>query len=134
MPSGGRGCETAVCGESPVTGRDTRRLRRGGRGRPDRPGHPSRPCVGERRRGDGQMPFLWATALLLGAVALWRRGRRVPAVVLAALAQVTHPAVLMPITAGLVAGWLPWEADRRALLRAYAVSALVALPAALLVY
>ena len=82
----------------------------------------------------GQMPFLWATALLLGAVALWRRGRRVPAVVLAALAQVTHPAVLMPITAGLVAGWLPWEADRRALLRAYVVSALVALPAALLVY
>jgi hypothetical protein len=77
----------------------------------------------------GQLPFLWASAFLFAAVACWRRGRRGWATTMAALAQVTHPAVLMPITLGVVAA-----ADaRRSLIMRYAVSAALALPAAYLV-
>jgi hypothetical protein len=53
--------------------------------------------------------------------------------VFAALAQVTHPAVILPIVGALVAGWMVFEPDRRALLRAYALSVLPAIPAALIV-
>jgi hypothetical protein len=82
----------------------------------------------------GQLPFVWAAAFLLGAVGCWRRQRRWEAAVLAGLGQATHPAVVLPIGLALVAGWLWWEADRRALVRWYAVALLVTLPAALLVY
>jgi hypothetical protein len=82
----------------------------------------------------GQLPFVWAAALLLGAVGCWRRQRRWEAAVLAGLGQATHPAVVLPIGLALVAGWFWWEADRRALMRWYAVALLLTLPAALIVY
>jgi hypothetical protein len=83
----------------------------------------------------GQMPFTWGAALLLGAVAAWRRGRPAWAAVLAALAQVTHPAVVAPIAAGLVVLRLPFEpaAGRARLLRWYGLSLLPMIPAAWLV-
>jgi len=56
------------------------------------------------------------------------------ATLLAALAQITHPAVLLPMTAALVVGRLPWERDRRALVRHYLVSVVPAVPAALVVW
>ena len=83
----------------------------------------------------GQMPFPWGAALLLSAVAAWRRGRPGWAALLAALAQVTHPAVVAPIAAGAVVLRLPFEPPdrRRALLRWYGLSLLPMLPAAWLV-
>jgi hypothetical protein len=73
-------------------------------------------------------------ALFFGAVGCWRRQRRWEAALLAGLGQATHPAVVLPIGIALVAGWLWWEPDRRALIRWYSVALLVTLPAALLVF
>ena len=83
----------------------------------------------------GQMPFTWAAALLLLAVAAWRRGRPGWATVLGALAQVTHPAVVAPIALGAVLVRLPFEAPagRARLLRWYGLSLLPMIPAAWLV-
>jgi hypothetical protein len=81
----------------------------------------------------GQLPFLWGAAMLLGAVACWRRDRRTWATVLFGLAQATHPAVIMPIALVLVVGYLRWEERPADLLRRYAVSLVPALPAAFLV-
>ncbi|MDQ1520945.1 MAG: hypothetical protein QOI55_2018, partial [Actinomycetota bacterium] len=78
----------------------------------------------------GQLPFLWAAALLIAAIGCWRRDRRTAAIVLAALAQATHPAVIVPISAAVVLGWVAFEPDRRALLRAYGLSLLPAIVAA----
>ena len=81
----------------------------------------------------GQLPFLWAAAGLLGAVACWRRGHRRWATVLLAAAQVTHVGVIGPIAlAVVIVGWRR-ERDRRQLLTAYVVSLLAALPAAIIV-
>jgi hypothetical protein len=77
----------------------------------------------------GQQPFLWASALLLGAVGAWRRGRPWLATALAALAQATHPAIVLPLALVLVLGALPWAKDRRALVVHHAISAALALPA-----
>jgi hypothetical protein len=82
----------------------------------------------------GQLPFLWATAFLFAAVGCWRRDRRIAAVVLAVVAQSTHPAILMPIAFLIVAGWLPRERNKGRLLAAYGVSVLASLPAAYLVF
>jgi hypothetical protein len=82
----------------------------------------------------GQLPFLWATAFFFVAVGLWRRDRRIAAVVMAALAQATHPAILIPITLIVVAVWLIWEPRKRALLVGYTCSLLLSLPAAWLVF
>jgi hypothetical protein len=81
----------------------------------------------------GQLPFLWGAAMLLGAVACWRRQRYVWAIVLAALGQTTHPAVVLPMCFALVAWWWRWEPDRRRLLRCYALSLIPVLPAAWIV-
>ncbi|MFM7534753.1 MAG: hypothetical protein ACKO91_03025 [Acidimicrobiales bacterium] len=81
----------------------------------------------------GQLPFLWAVTLLLVGIGRWRRGRHVSAVALVALAHVNHPAVLLPVTAVIVAAWFFWAPDRRRLLIAFATSVLPALPAAYLV-
>jgi hypothetical protein len=82
----------------------------------------------------GQLPFLWATAFFFAAVGLWRRDRRIAAVVLAALAQATHPAILIPIAMIVVGVWLIWEPRKRALLLGYGCSLLLSLPAAWLVF
>ena len=81
----------------------------------------------------GQLPFLWASALLLAGVGCWRRGRRGWAAVLVGLGQATHPAVVLPIAMALVVGWLYWERDRLALVRWYGIALIVALPAVALV-
>ena len=81
----------------------------------------------------GQLPFLWATAFLMAAIAAWRRGRATQATMLAALAQITHPAILIPITAGVVAIEALRTPERRLLLSRWAISVAAAAPAALLI-
>ena len=82
----------------------------------------------------GQQAFAWAAALLLFAIACWRRGRRLAAAILVAAAQVTHAPIVFPIALLLVfvAAW--FVRDRRALLRWYALSVVVAVPAIVLVF
>jgi hypothetical protein len=82
----------------------------------------------------GQQSFAWGAALLLFGVAAWRSERPLLAAVLVGLGQATHAAIVLPIGALLVAACLPFVTDRRSLLRWYAVSLLIALPAAVLVF
>jgi hypothetical protein len=82
----------------------------------------------------GQLPFIWGSAMLMVAIGFWRRQRYVEAAVLAGLAQATHPAVVLPMAAGLVFIRLFWEVDRRQLLRFYAISFVIALPATWIVF
>ncbi|MBI2723504.1 MAG: hypothetical protein HYX50_00435 [Chloroflexi bacterium] len=81
----------------------------------------------------GQLPFLWATAMLFAAVALWRRDRPVLAAVALGAAQATHPAVLLPIAGVLILARLPSEPRRRTLLVTYLASLVIAAPATVLV-
>jgi hypothetical protein len=82
----------------------------------------------------GQLPFLWAASFLFAAIGCWRRGRKGWATALAAVAQITHPAVVLPITAAIVAVRALSEPERRSLLARYAVSLVLAAPAAALVF
>jgi hypothetical protein len=82
----------------------------------------------------GQQSFLWGAMLLLFGVAAWRRGHRGWAAVLVGLGQANHAAIVLPIGVLLVAYWLIFEADRGALLRWYALSCAIALPAVWLVF
>jgi hypothetical protein len=82
----------------------------------------------------GQLPFLWAAAMMVFAIGCWRQHRRKTAILLAALAQITHAPVLIPLIAILVFGWGRFEPDRRALIRGWLISLVVALPAAYLVF
>ena len=77
----------------------------------------------------GQLPFLWASALLVVGIGCWRRGHRGWAVVFAGVGQLCHAAVVLPLAALLVMLRLRWEPDRRALLRCYALSLVIAAPA-----
>jgi hypothetical protein len=82
----------------------------------------------------GQQAFAWGATLLLLGVACWRRDRRLAAALLVGLGQATHPAIVLPMGIILVAVCLPFAADRRALLRWYALSVAIALPAVVLVF
>jgi hypothetical protein len=82
----------------------------------------------------GQQAFAWGAALLLLGIAAWRRERPLAAALLVGLGQATHAAIVLPIGALLVATCLPNVSDRRALLRWYALSVLIALPAVVLVF
>jgi hypothetical protein len=82
----------------------------------------------------GQLPFIWGAAMLMAAIGCWRRQRYVEAAVLAGLGQATHPAVVLPIALLLVVGHLKWEPDRRKLLKFYAISFVIALPATWIVF
>jgi hypothetical protein len=82
----------------------------------------------------GQLPFIWASALLMAAIGCWRRKRFVEAAVLAGIAQATHPAVVLPMAALLVFFRYFWEDDRKRLLRFYAISFVIALPATWIVF
>jgi hypothetical protein len=82
----------------------------------------------------GQLPFLWATAFLFAAIGCWRRDKRIAAVLLVAVSQATHPAILIPIAMIVVAVWFPWERSKRALLIGYGISLVVCLPAVYLVF
>ena len=79
----------------------------------------------------GQLPFLWALACFTFAIGMWRRGRVMAAVLLTALAQIIHPAVLMPIVAVVIAVWLPFERPerRRSLVGWWLVTVVISLPA-----
>ncbi len=81
----------------------------------------------------GQLPFLWSVAMLFAAIALWRRDRWLAAGVLLGLAQATHPAVMLPIVGPIVVARLFWEPRRARLLAYYALSLIIAAPAAWLV-
>jgi len=78
-----------------------------------------------------QLPFAWAMAMFLWAIWAFRRERWALAAVLAGLAQATHPPVLMPIAAVIVALAL-WRVPQRrhGLVIGYAVSLAIATPAA----
>lgn len=84
----------------------------------------------------GQLPFLWSIACFTAAIGCWRRGRVVWAVVLTALAQIIHPAVVMPIVAVVVVLWAPFEqrARRWPMLGWWALTVVVSLPAAWMVF
>lgn len=82
----------------------------------------------------GQLPFIWGSALLMVAIGCWRRQRYVEAAILAGIGQATHPAVVLPMAVGLVLMRPHWERDRRLLLRFYAISLVIALPATWIVF
>jgi len=82
----------------------------------------------------GQLPFLWAAAMLMAGVGCWRRQRYAAAIILAALAQLTHAPVLIPLVAALVLWWMRYEPERGRLLRGWIVSLLVSLPEAAVVF
>ena len=82
----------------------------------------------------GQLPFLWATAFWFVAIGMWRRERLPWAVVFAALAQASHPAVLLPLAGLTVLVRLPFDANWRRLFIAYSLSVLLAVPAIALVF
>lgn len=77
----------------------------------------------------GQLPFLWAAALLFAAVACWRWDRQLLAALLLGLAQATHPPVVVPLAAILVAGRFFWERRRLRMFGYYILSLAVAAPA-----
>lgn len=82
----------------------------------------------------GQLPFIWGSAMLMAAIGCWRRQRYIEAAILAGLGQATHPAVVLPIALWLVAVRLPWEPEKRQLLKCYAISLVVTLPATWIVF
>jgi len=82
----------------------------------------------------GQQSFAWGSMLLLFGVASWRRGRRGLAAVLVGLGQANHAAIVLPIGVVLVLFFLCITDDRRAVLRWYALSCLISLPAVALVF
>ncbi len=82
----------------------------------------------------GQQSFAWGAMLLLFGVAAWRRGHPAWAAILVGLGQANHAAIVLPIGVLLVAFYLTIAPDRRAVLRWYALSCLIALPAVWLVF
>ncbi len=81
----------------------------------------------------GQLPFLWAVAMLFAAIALWRKEHWLAAGVLLGLAQATHPAVLLPIAGPIVLVRLIREPRKARLVACYGFSLAIAAPAAWLV-
>ncbi|MGO9873190.1 MAG: hypothetical protein ACLPVY_05270 [Acidimicrobiia bacterium] len=82
----------------------------------------------------GQQAFAWGAALLLFGIACWRRGRRLSAALLVGLGQATHAPIVLPIGILVVLVCLRYVSDRRALLRYYAISLVITIPGALLVF
>jgi hypothetical protein len=81
----------------------------------------------------GQQSFVWGAMLLLFGVAAWRRGHHGWAALLVGLGQANHAAIVLPIGALLVAYYLPFAPNRREVLRWYALSCAMTLPAVWLV-
>lgn len=81
----------------------------------------------------GQLPFLWSVAFAFASIACWRRDRWLAGGLLLGLAQATHPAVMLPIAGPLVLARLYWEPRRAHLLAYYALSLIIATPAAWIV-
>jgi hypothetical protein len=82
----------------------------------------------------GQQAFAWGASFFLLGIACWRRDRRLMAALLVGVGQLTHPAIVLPIGLICVAVYLPFVVDRKALLRYYALSVVIALPAVVLVF
>lgn len=82
----------------------------------------------------GQQSFAWGSMLLLFGVAAWRRGHHGWAAVLVGLGQANHAAIVFPIGVLLVAFALVISRDRLEVLRWYALSLLITLPAVALVF
>jgi hypothetical protein len=82
----------------------------------------------------GQQSFAWAAALVLFGVACWRRGHRAWAAVLVGVGQYTHPAVAAPMALVMVILYLLFTHDRWAVVRWYALSCLITLPAVIIVF
>jgi hypothetical protein len=82
----------------------------------------------------GQQSFAWGSMLLLFGVAAWRRGHHAWAAVLVGLGQANHAAIVLPIGVLLVAFALIVSRDRGEILRWYALSLVITIPAAWLVF
>jgi len=82
----------------------------------------------------GQQAFAWGAALFLFGVACWRRKRRFAAALLVGVGQATHAPIVWPIGVLIVVVSLRFVSDRRALLRYYAISTAITIPAAWLVF
>ncbi|MFN8036265.1 MAG: hypothetical protein U0V73_10055 [Acidimicrobiia bacterium] len=82
---------------------------------------------------NAQLPFVWAMAFAFVAIMYWRRGRPALAALFAAMAQLTHVVVLFPILLVLVLVRAFWEPEPKRLLKWYALSTVVVVPAAALV-
>jgi len=82
----------------------------------------------------GQQSFAWGSMLLLFGIAAWRRGHYAWAAIIVGIAQANHAAIVLPMAVLLVACYLPFAPDRGALLRWYALSCVIALPAVWLVF
>ena len=82
----------------------------------------------------GQQSFAWGSMLLLFGIAAWRRGHYAWAAIIVGVAQANHAAIVLPMAVLLVACYLPFAPDRGALLRWYALSCAIALPAVWLVF
>jgi hypothetical protein len=82
----------------------------------------------------GQQSFAWGAMLLLFGIAAWRRGHHGWAAVLVGLGQANHAAIVLPIGVLLVLACIPFARDRREILRWYALSCAMALPAVWLVF
>jgi hypothetical protein len=82
----------------------------------------------------GQQSFAWGSMLLLFGVAAWRRGHHAWAAVLIGLGQANHAAIVLPIGMLVVAFALVVFRNRAEILRWYALSLLITIPAALLVF
>jgi hypothetical protein len=80
----------------------------------------------------GQLPFLWAAAAFIAAIGMWRRERPAAATALAALALVTHAAVMVPISLIAVAVALPTERRRRLLVGCWLIALAITVPAIVL--
>src|SRR5258708_235590 len=81
----------------------------------------------------GQQSFAWGAMLLLFGIAAWRRGHHAGAAVLVGLGQANHAAIVLPMGILLVLACLPFARDRLVMLRWYALSCAITLPAVWLV-
>jgi hypothetical protein len=82
----------------------------------------------------GQQSFAWGSMLLLFGIAAYRRGHYAWAAILVGIAQANHAAIVFPMALLLVLGYLPFAPDRGRLVRWYALSCVIALPAVWLVF
>jgi hypothetical protein len=82
----------------------------------------------------GQLPFVWASALLFLALACHRRNLRLASVVLLGAAQATHPPIMLPLVLVSVALIAYRSRDGKRLLVDYAASMVIASPAIVMVF
>ncbi len=83
----------------------------------------------------GQQSFAWGSMLVLFGIAAWRRGARGWAAVLVGVGFLTHPYIVAPLLfVVLLLLYLPFTADRVAVVKWFAVACVIALPAVAIVF